>query len=126
MSARRASQANFAGCFQGQKNWRRIRTLRRIRALFWVAFSSKTMVTIRLTRRGARNQPFYHVVVTDSRKRQGGPSLEHVGFFNPIARRGEQKLKLDLPRIDYWVGKGAQPSDRVRNLVASYRKQATA
>ena len=84
------------------------------------------MVTIRLTRRGARNQPFYHVVVTDSRKRQGGPSLEHVGFFNPIARRGEQKLKLDLPRIDYWVGKGAQPSDRVRTLVASYRKQATA
>ena len=44
------------------------------------------MVTIRLTRRGARNQPFYHVVVTDSRKRQGGLSLEHVGFFNPIAR----------------------------------------
>jgi small subunit ribosomal protein S16 len=84
------------------------------------------MVTIRLTRRGARNQPFYHVVVTDSRKRQGGPSLEHVGFFNPVARRGEQKLKLDLPRIDYWVGQGAQPSDRVRSLVASYRKQATA
>ena len=65
------------------------------------------MVTIRLTRRGARNQPFYHVVVTDSRKRQGGPSLEHVGYFNPIAHRGETKLKLDLPRIDYWVGKGA-------------------
>jgi small subunit ribosomal protein S16 len=84
------------------------------------------MVTIRLTRRGGRNQPFYHVVVTDSRKRQGGPSLEHVGFFNPIARRGEQKLRLDLPRIDYWVGQGAQPSDRVRHLVASYRKQATA
>jgi small subunit ribosomal protein S16 len=83
------------------------------------------MVTIRLTRRGARNQPFYHVVVTDGRKRQGGPSLENVGFFNPIARRGEQKLKLDLPRIDYWVGQGAQPSDRVRSLVAAYRKQAT-
>ncbi len=84
------------------------------------------MVTIRLTRRGARNQPFYHVVVTDSRKRQGGPSLEHVGFFNPIARGSEQKLKLDLPRIDYWVGQGAQPSERVAHLVASYRKQATA
>ena len=42
------------------------------------------MVTIRLTRRGARNQPFYHVVVTDSRKRQGSASLEQVGFFNPI------------------------------------------
>jgi small subunit ribosomal protein S16 len=108
--------------------------LRRIRALFWVApfavtrwnESDTIMVTIRLTRRGARNQPFYHVVVTDSRKRQGGLSLEHVGFFNPIARRGEQKLKLDLPRIDYWVGQGAQTSDRVRTLVASYRKQATA
>ena len=83
------------------------------------------MVTIRLTRRGGRNQPFYHVMVTDSRKRQGGASLENVGYFNPIARRGEPKLKLDLPRIDYWVGKGAQQSDRVRHLVATYRKQAT-
>ena len=84
------------------------------------------MVTIRLTRRGARNQPFYHVVVTDSRKRQGGSSLENVGFFNPIAGGAEAKLKLDLPRIDYWVGKGAQPSERVRSLLASYRKQASA
>lgn len=84
------------------------------------------MVTIRLTRRGARNQPFYHLVVTDSRKRQGGLSLEHVGFFNPIARRNEPKLKLDLPRIDYWLKQGAQQSDRVRMLVASYRKQASA
>ncbi|HEY4772444.1 MAG TPA: 30S ribosomal protein S16 [Steroidobacteraceae bacterium] len=83
------------------------------------------MVTIRLTRRGGRNQPFYHLVVTDSRKRQGGLSLEHVGFFNPIARRNEPKLKLDLPRIDYWLSQGAQQSDRVRSLVASYRKQAS-
>jgi small subunit ribosomal protein S16 len=86
--------------------------------------SDRIMVTIRLTRRGARNQPFYHVVVTDSRKRQGGASLENVGYFNPIARRGEPKLKLDLPRIDYWVGKGAQQSERVRHLVSSYRKQS--
>jgi small subunit ribosomal protein S16 len=84
------------------------------------------MVTIRLSRRGARNQPFYHVVVTDSRKRQGSASLEQVGFFNPIARKGEPKLKLDLPRIEYWVGQGAQQSDRVRSLVTSYRKQAAA
>ena len=84
------------------------------------------MVTIRLTRRGARNQPFYHLVVTDSRKRQGGASLEMVGYFNPIARKGEPKLKLDLPRIEYWIGKGAQQSDRVRSLVGAYRKQATA
>jgi small subunit ribosomal protein S16 len=84
------------------------------------------MVTIRLTRRGATNAPFYHVVVTDSRKRQGGASLEQVGFFNPIARKGEPKLKLDLARIDYWVSKGAQQSDRVRALVKDYRKQVAA
>jgi small subunit ribosomal protein S16 len=84
------------------------------------------MVTIRLTRRGARNQPFYHLVVTDSRKRQGGKSLEQVGYFNPIARRGEPKMKIDLPRIDFWVSKGAQQSERVRHLVTDYRKTATA
>lgn len=84
------------------------------------------MVTIRLTRRGGRNQPFYHVVVADSRKRQGGPSLEHLGFFNPVARKGETQLKLELPRLEYWLSKGAKPSERVRHLVARYRKQATA
>ena len=84
------------------------------------------MVTIRLTRRGARNQPFYHIVVTDSRKRQGGKSLEMVGFFNPTARKNDTKLRLDLPRIDYWVGKGAQPSERVGALVKAFRKQAVA
>ena len=84
------------------------------------------MVTIRLTRRGAKNQPFYHVVVTDSRKRQGGSSLEQVGFFNPVARGKETRLRLEIGRIDHWVGLGAKLSDRVRNLVAGYRKQATA
>ena len=84
------------------------------------------MVTIRLTRRGARNQPYYHVVVTDHRKRQGGKSLELVGFFNPVARKAEVKLRLDLPRIEYWLSKGAQQSERVDQLVKSYRKQALA
>ena len=84
------------------------------------------MVTIRLPRRGARNQPFYHLVVTDSRKRQGGKSLEQVGFFNPVARRNEPRLRIDLPRIDYWVGQGARQSERVQHLVAGYRKQAPA
>ena len=82
------------------------------------------MVTIRLTRRGGRNQPFYHVVVTDSRKRQGGASLEQVGYFNPVARGKDITLKLDLARIDYWLSNGAQQSDRVRSLVAGYRQQA--
>ena len=82
------------------------------------------MVIIRLTRRGAKNQPFYHVVVTDSRKRQGGSSLELVGYFNPVARGKDTRLKLDLDRIEHWVARGAQQSDRVRSLVASYRQAA--
>lgn len=84
------------------------------------------MVTIRLTRRGARNQPYYHVVVTDHRKRQGGKSLELVGFFNPAARKAEPKVRLDIPRIEYWLSKGAQQSERVSALVKAYRKQAVA
>jgi small subunit ribosomal protein S16 len=84
------------------------------------------MVTIRLTRRGGKNAPFYHVVVTDSRKRQGGTALEQVGFFNPVARRNDKKLELNLARIEHWTKTGAQMSDRVSALVKAYRKQATA
>ncbi len=61
-------------------------------------------------------------MVTDKRKRQGGASLEQVGFFNPKARGTEQKLRLDLARIDYWQGQGAELSDRVKTLVATHRK----
>ena len=82
------------------------------------------MVTIRLTRRGGKKTPFYHVVVTDSRKRQGGTSLESVGIFNPVARGAEAKLRLELARIDHWVKLGAHMSDRVKQLVTTYRKQA--
>ncbi|HLS82626.1 MAG TPA: 30S ribosomal protein S16 [Steroidobacter sp.] len=84
------------------------------------------MVTIRLTRRGAKKQPFYHVVVTDSRARQGGPALEHVGYFNPIAKGKERRVELKLDRIDYWVGQGAKPSERVAELVKKHRKAALA
>jgi small subunit ribosomal protein S16 len=82
------------------------------------------MVTIRLTRRGAKNQPFYHIVVTDSRERQGGSNLELVGYFNPVARGKDTRLKVDLERIDHWLKLGAQQSDRVRTLVAKHRREA--
>jgi small subunit ribosomal protein S16 len=82
------------------------------------------MVTIRLTRRGGKKTPFYHVVVTDSRKRQGGTSLENVGIFNPVARGAETRLRLDVARIEHWVGLGAHMSDRVKQLVTTFRKQA--
>ena len=83
------------------------------------------MVTIRLARRGGKKEPFYHVVVTDSRRR-GGTTLEQVGFFNPVARGGSEELRLDLPRIDHWLKHGAQPSERVAQLVKSYRTKALA
>jgi small subunit ribosomal protein S16 len=83
------------------------------------------MVTIRLQRRGGKKEPFYHVVVTDSR-RAGGGSLEQVGFFNPVARGNSEKLRLDLARVDYWLGVGAQPSDRVQQLLKVFRKAQVA
>ena len=75
------------------------------------------MVTIRLSRTGAKKKPFYHVVVTDSRKKRDGRSLERLGFFNPSATGQEVPLKLDMERIDYWVSQGAQTSDRVAKLI---------
>jgi small subunit ribosomal protein S16 len=84
------------------------------------------MVTIRLTRRGGKKQPFYHLVVTDSRRRQGGTILEQIGYFNPIAKGKERRLELKLDRVDYWVAKGAKPSERVAELVKKQRKQPLA
>jgi small subunit ribosomal protein S16 len=81
------------------------------------------MVTIRLTRRGAKKSPFYHIVVTDSRARQGGMVLEQLGFFNPIPSGKERRMELKLDRVDYWLGKGAKPSERVAQLVKTLRKQ---
>lgn len=84
------------------------------------------MVTIRLTRRGAKKTPFYHIVVTDSRMRQGGTTLEQVGFFNPIPTGKQRRLELKLDRVDYWVGKGARLSERVAELTKNHRKQQAA
>jgi small subunit ribosomal protein S16 len=87
---------------------------------------SKNMVTIRLSRGGAKKQPFYHIVVTDSRKARDGRSIERLGFFNPVARGQEERLRLDLDRVDYWTGVGAQVSDRVKTLVSEAREAAEA
>jgi small subunit ribosomal protein S16 len=82
------------------------------------------MVTIRLSRGGAKKRPFYHIVVTDSRNRRDGRYIERLGFFNPVATGKEKKLQLDLDRADYWIGQGAQPSDRVAGLIKGLRKEA--
>lgn len=80
------------------------------------------MVTIRLARGGAKKRPFYHIVVTDSRNKRDGRYIERLGFFNPVATGGEEQLRLDRERAEFWLGKGAKPSDRVSSLL----KQKTA
>ncbi len=75
------------------------------------------MVTIRLARGGSKKRPFYHLTVTDHRNARNGRFIERVGFFNPIARGGEERLRVDNDRIEYWQGQGAQLSERVAKLI---------
>ena len=84
------------------------------------------MVTIRLARTGAKKRPFYHVVVADSRSPRDGRYIERVGFFNPVARGKEERLRLDSERIEYWRGQGALPTDRVSSLIKEEAKKAVA
>ena len=75
------------------------------------------MVVIRLARGGAKNRPFYNVVVADSRARRDGRFIERLGFYNPVAPEGSEALRLDVERIRHWAGRGAQVSDTVARLV---------
>jgi len=82
------------------------------------------MVTIRLARGGSKKRPFYHVVVADSRCARDGRYIERLGYFNPVARGNEDALKLEQERIQHWISKGAQPSDRVKSLLKQAEKAA--
>ena len=82
------------------------------------------MVTIRLARGGAKKRPFYHLTVTDSRSPRSGKYLERIGFFNPIARGGEERLRVDFDRLNHWVSNGAQLSERVASLVQQAKTTA--
>lgn len=84
------------------------------------------MVSIRLSRGGAKKRPFYHFVVTDSRNRRDGRYIEKIGYFNPVAKGKEVRLHMEMDRIEHWIGQGAQPSDRVAALIKEFRKQAAA
>lgn len=83
------------------------------------------MVVIRLARGGSKKRPFYHITVADQRNARDGRFIERVGFFNPVARGQEERLRLDLERIEHWKGKGAQASDRVEALVKEAAKAAS-
>jgi len=82
------------------------------------------MVSIRLARGGSKKNPFYHVVVSDSRSPRDGRYIERVGFFNPKALGQEEELRLDSERIEYWMSQGAKPSERVASLIKSSLKAA--
>lgn len=82
------------------------------------------MVTIRLARGGSKKRPFYQVVVTDSRNSRDGRFIERLGFFNPIATGNAERLRLDLDRINHWIGVGATVSDRVSQLIKEAQKAA--
>jgi small subunit ribosomal protein S16 len=82
------------------------------------------MVTIRMSRSGAKKRPYYNVVVADSRNKRDGRCIERVGFFNPLAQGQEETLRLDLERIKHWVNLGAQTSERVASLVMQVQKTA--
>jgi len=77
------------------------------------------MVTIRLARGGAKKRPFYHVVVADSRRSRDGRFIERLGFYNPIAVDGEEKLRLDAARVAHWQSRGARTSPAVIKLLKS-------
>ncbi len=81
------------------------------------------MVTIRLSRGGSKKRPFYHLTVTNSRSSRNGRFIERVGFFNPVARGQEERLRVDLERVEHWVGQGAQLSERVSKLVKDAKAQ---
>ena len=81
------------------------------------------MVTIRLARGGSKKRPFYHLTVADSRTARNGRFIERVGFFNPIARGNEERLRVDLDRVTYWLSQGASTSERVTQLVQEASRQ---
>ena len=82
------------------------------------------MVVIRLSRGGSKKRPFYHVTVADRREARDGSFIDRLGFFNPVARGAEERLRVDLERAAYWQGQGAQISDRVSALLKEAAKLA--
>ena len=83
------------------------------------------MVTIRLARGGAKKKPFFHITVSDSRKARDGRFIERIGFYNPMAKGQEERLRLDLERMAFWQSQGAKLSSRVANLAKDAAAAAT-
>ncbi len=99
---------------------------RRLQRTIYLRSLNISMVTIRLSRGGAKKRPFFHLVVTDSRNKRDGRFIERLGYFNPKAAGKETQFELDRSRYEYWLSVGAQPSDRVASLVKHHAEPANA
>ena len=75
------------------------------------------MVIIRLARSGAKKNPYYFITVADERRPRDGAFIERLGFFNPSAKGNEERLRIDLDKLESWVSNGAQVSERVNSLI---------
>ena len=84
------------------------------------------MVVIRLSRGGSKKRPFYHVTVAYRREARDGSFIDRLGFFNPVARGQEERLRIDVEKVEGWVAKGAQLSPRVKKLIKEYQAGAEA
>jgi len=82
------------------------------------------MVVIRMARGGAKNRPFYNIVVADSRMPRDGRFIERIGFYNPKAPEGDESFRIALDRVEHWVSQGAQPSDAVKKLIKRGKAKA--
>ncbi len=82
------------------------------------------MVIIRLSRAGSKKRPFFHVTVADRRAPRDGRFIERLGFFNPIAKGQEERLRIDIEKVDGWLAKGAKVSPRVQKLIKDYQASA--
>ena len=82
------------------------------------------MVKIRLARGGSKKRPFYSIIVSDQRRQPSGRFIERIGYFNPMAVESEELLRIDTDRADYWINQGAQPSERVANILKQAKRKA--
>ena len=82
------------------------------------------MVVIRLARGGARNRPFYNIVVADSRNPRDGRFIVRLGFYNPVASGADEPFRMAMDRLAFWQGRGAQASDAVIKLIKNHKKSA--
>jgi small subunit ribosomal protein S16 len=79
------------------------------------------MLSIRLSRMGRRNRPYYRIVLADSKRARGGRFLEVLGHYDPIKQ--PEIIEIDVEKVEDWISKGAQPSDTVKSLLKKIKNK---